>query len=99
MKWLEIIHLRSIKEKPAKLAKEIKSSLVEHSLKGDPFHVQVFIHHTLTMDLSIHLQQETVGDQRPTAELGLALAEGLKEYGLVNHDVWMGFESEKSEGR
>ncbi len=97
MKWLEIIHIRSIKENPAKLAKEIKSNMAEHSLKGGLFHVQVFIHHTLTTDISIHLHQETVGDRRPSVELGLALTAGLSEYGSINHNVWMEFESEKRE--
>ena len=84
-----------MKENPDKLANEIKSSMAEHLLEGQ---IQVFVHHTLTKDISIHLHQETVGDRKPKMELGLELAAGLSEYGLINHNVWMEFESEKSEG-
>ncbi|MBT4640695.1 MAG: hypothetical protein HOC09_17890 [Deltaproteobacteria bacterium] len=98
MKWLEIIHIRSIKKNPAKLAKEIKSSMARHSSGGGHFHIQVFFHHTLTKDISVHLHQETVDNRRPTEDLGQALVAGLSEFGYINHNVWIEFESEKSEG-
>jgi hypothetical protein len=49
---------------------------------------RIFRHATLTTDIAVHLMSE---------EVGARIADALREYGLVNHSVWI--EEEPCSGR
>jgi hypothetical protein len=87
MKWLEIIKLRSagnnsglLKELLLSIDKLSQSELVEMK----PYH-----HAALETDLSVHLLWKSGKPEQNGSALGLRLAQALKEFGLIDHSVWI----------
>ena len=79
MKKLEIIHLRLAGDCRSKLVEEIRQSL-------GVARARIFRHATIDGDLSIHLLGE--GDAHHS-ELGVRLSAALRDYGLVDHAIWL----------
>ena len=91
MKRLEIIHLRLVGICPPGLVEDVRKAIVAEGESGS---VRIYHHATIANDLGIHLHVEAeVGDARPS-DLGVHLAAGLREHGMVEHTVWI----EKQEG-
>ena len=89
MKWLEIIELRSagvdreeLNEKLVDLITEVE----EHNREQD---VRTFSKAVLNTDFSIHLYHESEALPGNGSTLGLNLAAACREFGLVNHSIWM----------
>ena len=87
MKWLEIIKLRSagndekvLEEFLLPMAKVSQSGLVE---------IKTYSHASLETDLSVHLHWESERPAQNGSVLGLRLAQALKEFGLVDHSLWI----------
>lgn len=50
---------------------------------------KTFCHASLNSDLSIHLHWESERPEWNGSPLGLHLARALKEFGLIDHSVWV----------
>ena len=88
MKWLEIIKLRGAGIEQG-LLKEFLRSLVKSGRSGELVGVVSYRHAALENDLSVHLHWEPEQPTQNGSALGLRLAQALKEFGLVDHTVWI----------
>lgn len=84
MKKLEIIHLRLAGNPPAALVERIHTSIAAEDCLME---VRIYRHATLTTDLAVHLLSGNGG--ACASDLGLHLAEALREHGMVEHTVWI----------
>ncbi len=87
VKWLEVIKLRSAGEGSGVLEKFLlpmakvgQSGLVE---------MKTYRHAALETDLSLHLHWRSERPEQNGSALGLRLVQALKEFGLVDHSVWI----------
>jgi hypothetical protein len=87
MKWLEIIKLRSM-GKDSALLDELWMSLSKAPQKGG-VEIKTYRHAALDTDLSVHLYWRSNQPEENGSSLGLRLAQALKEFGLVDHSVWI----------
>jgi hypothetical protein len=87
MKWLEVIKLRSA-GKDSRLLEELLLSIDEFNQNG-LIEIKTFRHATVESDWSIHLHWESKRLEQNGSSLGLRLAQAFKEFGLVDHSVWI----------
>ena len=87
MKWLEVIKLRSA-GKGSGLLEELLLSINKFSQTG-PVEMKIYRHAALELDLSVHLHWESERPERNGSDPGLRLAQALKEFGLVDHSIWI----------
>ncbi len=87
MKWLEIIKLRSA-GKDSGLLEELLLSIDRLSQSGLA-EMKTYHHAALETDLSVHLLWESGKPEQTGSALGLRLAQGLREFGLIDHSVWI----------
>lgn len=86
MKRLEIIHLRLAGALPTGLFEEIRQSTTN---TRDSASVRLYWRVNVENDVAIHLHLEESGPDNQASDLGVRLAAGLKEYGMVEHTVWV----------
>ena len=89
MKFLEVIELRSadchkmdLEPVLHDLVKDVSENAKEHC-------ITVYSHMTIDTDFRIHLLHASMEAQSERSPLGLQIAAVLKEYGLVNHSIWI----------
>ncbi|MGD0918389.1 MAG: hypothetical protein ABSB22_18215 [Thermodesulfobacteriota bacterium] len=87
MKWLEVIKLRSA-GKGSGLLEEFLLSINKLSQSG-LVEMKTYHHAALETDLSVHLLWESEQPEQNGSSLGLRLAQALKEFGLVDHSIWV----------
>jgi hypothetical protein len=87
MKWLEIIKLRSV-GKDSRLLEELLLSIDKFNQHG-LLEMKTFHHSALESDWSFHLHWESGRPEQNGSNLGLRMAQALKEFGLVDHSVWI----------
>lgn len=86
MKRLEIIHLRLAGPRPPGLVEEIRESIESQS---GLVSIRIYRHAAVATDVGIHLHLEADADDSRVTELGVRLASALREYGMVEHTVWI----------
>jgi hypothetical protein len=91
MKWLEVIKLRSA-GKSSRLLEELLLSINKFSQSG-LVEIKTYRHAALESDLSLHLHWESEQAEENGSALGIRLAQAFKEFGLIDHSVWI--QSEK----
>jgi hypothetical protein len=74
------VHHRLLKELPLAIPKPNPNGPVE---------MKTFRHAALETDLSVHLHWKSEHPEQNGSALGLRLAQALKEFGLVDHSVWI----------
>lgn len=86
MKILEIIHLRLAGETSRNMVK-----LMREFIGPEPEGVEVrfYCHVKLENDIAVHLHREGAGREEGPSEVGTRLAALLKDYGMVDHSVWI----------
>ena len=89
MKWLEIIELRSAGSNQALLESHLKNLLDEVRNEAKQQAIKVYRRVIVDTDFSIHLMHNSKKLENSGSPLGLRLVSALKEYGLVNHSVWI----------
>jgi hypothetical protein len=87
MKWLEVIKLRSA-GKDSALLKELLLSLDRFSQSG-LVETKTYHHATLETDLSVHLHWQSERPEQNGSSLGLRLIQALREFGLIDHSIWI----------
>ena len=94
MKWLEIIELRSTGVDRTKIERRLRDLAGETERETKPRAIELYIHGLVETDLSVHVIHDSEPVDVTGSPLGLHLASALKQFGLVNHSVWI----EKSSG-
>ena len=89
MKWLEVIELRSVGSHREMLESQLQKLLHQLEEEVGEQAVNVYRRVMIDSDLSIHLLHDSAGVEPGGSPLGLRLASSLKEFGLVNHSVWI----------
>ncbi len=87
MRWLEIIKLRSV-EKDSGLLKELLLSFDKNTQQG-LVEMKTYDHAALATDLSVHLHWQSERPGRDGSAFGILIAQGLKEFGLIDHSIWV----------
>ena len=89
MKWLEIIELRSVGKNRKLLEQDLKSLIEELNKETEQRTIKVYSRVIVDSDFSIHLLNDSKEADINGSPLGLQLVSALKEYGLINHSVWV----------
>lgn len=89
MRWIEIITLRYFTTAFEKLDKNLIPSLKEKCGNEGLMCVRAYRHQSITTDLSIHLHWESAKANSMGSDEAVHIIQLLKEYGLVNHSVWV----------
>ena len=89
MRWIDIITLRSSTTSLESLNNEVLLSIInnmpERSLKGS----KIYRRYAMDSDLSIHLFWDSENIEQKENILVQHLIQFLKQYGLVNHSIWV----------
>ena len=86
---LEIIDLRSGSVKSKELAAELEQLVHSLAQNSDSEKIKIYTHLHYSTDFSLHLFYKIADKDHLNNQLGLRLASSLKEYGLVNHSIWI----------
>lgn len=86
MKYLEIVHLRMSGRVPTKLIEDIRSSF---STEKENCTVKIYYKANLLSDLAVHIHLEIDSNGSVYSDLGLRLTAALREYGMIEHSVWI----------
>ena len=89
MKWLEIIELRSAGSNRKMLESQLQNFINEVNREAKQQAIKVYSRVIVDTDFSIHLYHNTDKIEKNGSPLGVRLASALKEFGLVNHSVWI----------
>lgn len=87
MVWLEVIKLRSAGRNSVPLA-ELSRPMRKMAPRGLA-EIKAYRHAALETDFSLHLYWEGEPLEQNGSTLGLRLAQAFKEFGLVDHSVWI----------
>lgn len=88
MKFLEIIQIRSHSGRPDDLLPMLKRFYREVDGQDGLIGLNIYSHLQLKGDLSLHLVWERDAAILRGSPLGLRLSQALKDYGLINHNIW-----------
>jgi hypothetical protein len=89
MKWVEIITLRSLSIISKGFFDELLRQEGEADTTKRPLEVRVFHNSFIETDVSIHIHWESESGRQHKSPLGQRLFYALKDFGLLNHSVWV----------
>jgi hypothetical protein len=89
MKWLEIIELRSVGSNRGLLESQLQKLINEVDREAKKQAIKAYTRVMIDTDFSIHLFHDSKKAENSGSPLGLRLASALKEFGLVNHSIWV----------
>jgi hypothetical protein len=92
MKWLEVIELRAVGSNRELLESHLQKLMHHMDEEAGTQAINMYRRVMIDSDVSIHLVYDSDDVKKsggPLSSLGLQLASGLKEFGLVNHSVWI----------
>jgi len=89
MKWLEIIELRSVDSNRELLESQLQNLINELDKETKKQAIKAYSRLMIDTDFSIHLFHDSKKVENNGSPLGLRLASVLKEFGLVNHSIWI----------
>ncbi len=89
MKWLEIIELRSADGNREQLEQMLNNLINDLAWETKKQTTVVYKHVIIDTDFSIHMTHDTMKVDSRGSQLGLRIMTILKEYGLVNHSIWI----------
>ena len=93
MKCLEIIDLRSTGYNKKLIKRELTKFISALNKDTEQQIIKMYDHGVIDTDFSVHLSNETKNTNINESALGIQLADYMKEFGLVNHSVWIEVES------
>ena len=89
MHWIEIVGLRTVGRDKEGAIKRLKQQIRQADRNERQVKIRIYHHATLETDLSIHLIWDSDKTSQSGSKLGLMLAEVFKEFGMVDHAVWI----------
>lgn len=89
MKWLEIIELRSVDSNRELLESQLQKLTNDLDKETKKQAIKAYSRVMIDTDFSIHLFHDSKKVETSGSQLGLRLASALKEFGLVNHSIWI----------
>jgi hypothetical protein len=89
MKWIESIQLRSAGSNREILESKLQRLVDEVVSKRKRQVIMAFSRVSIDTDFSIHIFHDSKKVENGGSRLGLRLAAALKEFGLINHSIWM----------
>ena len=90
MKWMENIKVRAAVRLEEKAAAEFVSLVKDIESPGLDG-VRVYLNVAFKGDISVQLHWDSEEPEYQGSFLGLKLEQAMKEFGLVDHSVWMEF--------
>ena len=88
MKWLELIEIR-ITGQDHDLIESYLRHLIEQIIEENKQQIKIYHKLHLETDFSIHLVHDADDAGPDGSALGQNIVSVLKEYGLVNHSIWV----------
>ncbi|MBC8440846.1 MAG: hypothetical protein H8D87_14350 [Deltaproteobacteria bacterium] len=88
MKWLEAIEFR-ISGTDYKLLESHFEQLLNEVNKEKEQKLILYRQLDLDTDISIHILHNSIKVKNSGSDLGIRIVSALKEFGLVNHNVWV----------
>ena len=89
MKWLETIELRSVDGNRKFLEPQLQKLISEVDKETKKQAIKIYNRVMIDSDFSIHLFHDSNKSEDSGNQLGFWLASAFKEYGLVNHSIWI----------
>jgi hypothetical protein len=89
MKWIELIALRSIYKDREMLEHQIQELTDEVNRETKSLEITLYKRTAVETDVGIHILHNSGKVEDNGSQLGLRLADALKEFGLVNHSIWI----------
>jgi len=89
MKWIEVIQLRSVDSNRELLESQLRKLIDEVNKESKMQTIKSYGRVLIDTDFSIHLFHDSKKVENSGSPLGLRLASALKEFGLVNHSIWI----------
>ena len=89
MKWLEIIELRSVGNDRELLESQLQKLINEVDRETKKQAIKSYSRVMIDTDFSIHLFHDSKKVENSGSRLGLRIASALKDFGLVNHRIWI----------
>ena len=89
MKWLEIIELRSAYGNKKLLESQLETLINEVDKETKKRAIDIYSRVMIDTDFSIHLFHDSKKVENSGSQLGLRLASALKEFGTINHSIWI----------
>ena len=89
MKWLEIIEFRSVGSNRELLESHLQELIQQVDKETHTQAIKAYNRVMIETDVSIHLFHDSKNVERNGSPLGLRLVSSLKEFGLVNHSIWI----------
>ena len=89
MQCLEIIELRSADSNREELMQRFNKLVIEVDKEAENTSIKIYNRVNINIDFSIHLLHNSEKIDYNGSQLGLSLASELKDFGLINHAVWL----------
>lgn len=89
MNWLEIIEIRSACGCQKLIDSKLKNLIEETTQNAMQLNLRIFKHATLDTGFCIHLLHDSNQIEDEGSTIGIHLASAMKEFGMVNHTVWI----------
>ena len=96
MKWLEIIELRTANRITGELKRSLNELISSARQEHDPPIISIFSSYSINGDYSVHLLHRQQEPGAGGSVLGLRIADALRSFGMVNHQVWCGLVNGKT---
>ena len=89
MNWIEIITLRSNGNVQESLIRELLKPVAEDEESNGLIAMKIYRNAWINTDMSVHLHWKSTPAELRGSAMGLRLVQTLKEFGLVNHSIWV----------
>lgn len=93
MRFLEIVELRTTPVEKDEVDQRINDWLVKQKLNAVNHGIRTYKRARVDTDLHIQIYHESDVIKADFSASGIELAEMLKQYGLVNHHIWIEMDS------
>lgn len=89
MRRIEIIHLRVNGTRSVEAARDLLKQALKTDLNEISQSVNIYHHQSIEEDLCVILNWKTAEMTKSWYDLGLHLTAALKEFGWVDHSIWI----------
>ena len=89
MKWLEVIQIRTAQNRSKLLIGELTALLSDLQKIPGGSNVTLYRHSSLPTDFSLHLSHQSDSKQPVISQTGQLLSSVAREFGMVNHTIWV----------